>query len=84
VAASVGRPSRRKKEPGILPAAYIFSSKSTVRGKKSTPSRGSAEAVAVARITVSPQRTRALPLACSATRPISMVSVLPDRGISNR
>ena len=36
---SVGRPSRRKNEPGILPAAYIRSSTSTVSGKKSMPSR---------------------------------------------
>ena len=36
---SVARPSRRKNEPGILPAAYIRSSMSTVRGKKSAPSR---------------------------------------------
>ena len=32
-------PSRRKNEPGILPAAYVRSSMSTVRGKKSVPSR---------------------------------------------
>ena len=29
------------KPPGILPAAYIRSSKSTVSGKKSSPGRGS-------------------------------------------
>ena len=40
--AVLGRPSRRKKPPGILPAAYSRSSKSMVRGKKSMPSRGSA------------------------------------------
>ncbi len=35
MASSEGRPSRRKNEPGIRPAAYIFSSTSTVSGKKS-------------------------------------------------
>src|SRR5262249_1277035 len=40
IASSPGRPSRRKNEPGILPAAYARSSTSTVRGKKSIPSRG--------------------------------------------
>ncbi len=34
---SEGRPSRRGNEPGILPAAYRRSSKSTVSGKKSMP-----------------------------------------------
>ena len=42
---SEGRPSRFKNEPGILPTAYSFSSKSTESGKKSMPSRGLAEAV---------------------------------------
>ena len=36
---SLDLPSRRKNEPGILPAAYMRSSMSTVRGKKSMPSR---------------------------------------------
>jgi hypothetical protein len=36
----LGRPSRRKKLPGILPAAYIRSSTSTVSGKKSNWSLG--------------------------------------------
>ena len=40
IAPSLGRPSRRKNEPGILPAAYMRSSTSTVRGKKSMASRG--------------------------------------------
>ena len=35
-----GRPSRRKNEPGILPAAYWRSSTSTVSGKKSNWSLG--------------------------------------------
>jgi len=39
-ACSPGRPSRRKNDPGIFPAAYIRSSTSTVSGKKSMPSRG--------------------------------------------
>ena len=43
-----GRPSLRKNEPGIRPAAYIRSSTSTVSGKKSNPSRGLLEAVVVA------------------------------------
>ena len=41
IASSLGRPSRRKNEPGILPAAYARSSTSTVNGKKSMPSRTS-------------------------------------------
>ena len=40
IAVSEGRPSRRKKLPGILPAAYMRSSTSIVSGKKSIPSRG--------------------------------------------
>ena len=40
MASSDGRPSRRKNEPGILPAAYIRSSTSTVSGKKSKWSFG--------------------------------------------
>ena len=42
-----GRPSRRKNDPGIRPAAYMRSSTSTVNGKKSNPSRGCFEAVTV-------------------------------------
>ena len=56
MALSVGRPSRRKNEPGIFPAAYIRSSMSTVRGKKSMPSRMPLAALAVTRTTVSPMR----------------------------
>ena len=44
VARSVARPSRLKKPPGIFPAAYIFSSTSTVRGKKSASGRASGRA----------------------------------------
>ena len=53
-ALSLGRPSRFRKEPGILPTEYSFSSKSTERGKKSTPSRGLAEAVTATCTAVSP------------------------------
>ena len=42
---SPGRPSRRLKLPGMRPTAYSFSSKSTLRGKKSMPSRGRGAAV---------------------------------------
>ena len=45
IASVDGRPSRRKNEPGILPAAYIRSSTSTVRGKKSNCSFGCLPAV---------------------------------------
>ena len=45
IASVDGRPSRRKNEPGIRPAAYIRSSTSTVSGKKSKPSRGCLPAV---------------------------------------
>ena len=54
IASVLGRPSRRKKEPGILPTAYIFSSKSMVSGKKSMPGRGWRAIVAVQSTTVSP------------------------------
>ena len=49
---SPARPSRLKKLPGILPAAYMRSSTSTVRGRKSTSLRF--PAVAVERTIVSP------------------------------
>ena len=68
---SVALPSRRKNEPGILPAAYIRSSTSTVRGKKSTPSRTLREAVAVARSMVSPIRATTAPSASWASLPAS-------------
>ena len=53
IAASDGRDSRLMKPPGILPAAYIRSSKSTVSGKKSRPGRGS-DRLAVPSTMVSP------------------------------
>jgi hypothetical protein len=55
IASSDGRPSRRKNEPGILPAAYMRSSTSTVSGKKSRLSFGRLLAVHAVRIIVSPR-----------------------------
>src|ERR1700753_1375587 len=69
VAFSDDLPSRRKNEPGILPAAYIRSSTSTVRGRKSTSRRP--PIVAVLRTIVSPLRTTTAPLACFASLPVS-------------
>ena len=40
MASSVGRPSRRKNEPGMRPPAYMRSSYSTESGKKSMPGTG--------------------------------------------
>ena len=71
MARSVGRPSRLKKPPGILPAAYIRSSTSTVSGKKSAPSRASARPWAVASTIVSPPRMTTAPSACFARWPVS-------------
>src|SRR5262245_37527981 len=81
MAASDGRDSRLMKPPGILPAAYIRSSKSTVSGKKSRPGRGS-ERFAVPRTIVSPKRTVTEPPASMARRPVSMVSVRPPNWVS--
>src|SRR5579884_102752 len=78
MARSVGRPSRLKKPPGILPAAYIRSSTSTVSGKKSAPSRASARPWAVASTIVSPPRTTTAPSACFARWPVSkLISWFP-------
>src|SRR3954447_7848751 len=71
IAFSPARPSRLKNPPGIFPAAYIFSSTSTVSGKKSAPSRPSVRPTAVARTTVPSWRTRTAPCACLATAPVS-------------
>ena len=71
VARSVARPSRLKNPPGILPAAYIRSSTSTVKGKKSASGRASCRPTAVARIIVSPLRTTTAPSACFASLPVS-------------
>ena len=57
IASSHGRPSRRKNEPGIRPAAYIRSSTSTVSGKKSRLSFGCLDAVVADRIIVSSSRS---------------------------
>jgi hypothetical protein len=54
-ASSDGRPSRRKNEPGMRPAAYILSSTSTVSGKKSSCSFGALDAVVAERTIVSPR-----------------------------
>ncbi len=77
IAFSVGRPSRRKNEPGIFPAAYIRSSTSTVRGKKSTPGRSPRSAVAVTRTSVSPIRATTEPSASSAIFPVVIAVFLP-------
>ena len=61
MACSPARASRRKKEPGIRPAAYIRSSTSTVSGKKSAPGRGALDPVAVTSTTVSPMRAVTAP-----------------------
>src|SRR3954467_5265409 len=66
---SPARPSRLKNEPGILPAAYIRSSTSTVSGRKSTSRR--LPMVAVLRTIVSPWRTTTAPEACRAILPVS-------------
>ena len=56
IASSDGRPSRRKNEPGIRPAAYIRSSTSTVSGKKSSASFGCLETVVADSTMVSSSR----------------------------
>src|SRR5919199_1095120 len=66
---SPARPSRLKNEPGILPAAYMRSSTSTVSGRKSTSRR--LPMVAVLRTIVSPCRTTTAPEACRAILPVS-------------
>jgi len=55
IASSDGLPSRRKNEPGMRPAAYIRSSTSTVRGKKSNCSLGCFPAVVADSSMVSPR-----------------------------
>ena len=72
IASVEGRPSRRKNEPGMRPAAYIRSSTSTVRGKKSKPWRGDLPTVVAASMVVSSSmETRVEPAACLARRPVS-------------
>src|SRR3954466_6108199 len=72
---SPARPSRLKNEPGILPAAYMRSSTSTVSGRKSTSRR--LPIVAVLRTMVSPWRTTTAPEACRAILPVSKEIALP-------
>src|SRR5436305_3031110 len=79
---SPARPSRLKKLPGILPAAYIRSSTSTVSGRKSTSRRF--PAVAVPRTIVSPARTTTAPLACLASFPVSNVISVPPTSTETR
>ncbi len=64
IAFSLGLPSLLMKPPGIFPTEYCFSSKSTLKGKKSIPSLGLLEATAVVSTTVSPYRNKADPFAC--------------------
>src|SRR5918994_5320437 len=82
VAFSPALPSRRKKLPGILPAAYIRSSTSTVSGRKSTSRRF--PAVAVARTIVSPAVTTTAPLACLASLPVSKATSVPPTSTETR
>ncbi|RAO50534.1 hypothetical protein PSN01_04508 [Micromonospora saelicesensis] len=73
IASSLGRPSRRKNEPGMRPAAYIRSSTSTVSGKKSNCSFGCLPAVVAERTTVSPSWAMTEPAAWRASRPVEKV-----------
>ena len=82
IALSEALPSLFVKEPGILPTAYIFSSKSTESGKKSTPSLGFAEAVTLAITTVSPYLTQQEPLASPQVLPVSTTTGLPAYVVS--
>src|ERR1700685_1162923 len=79
---SPGRPSRLKNEPGILPEAYMRSSTSTVRGRKSTSRR--LPATAVQRTIVSPWRTTTAPEACFAILPVSNEISLPEISTETR
>src|SRR4051812_1859099 len=72
---SPARPSRLKNEPGILPAAYMRSSTSTVSGRKSTSRR--LPTVAVLSTIVSPWRATPAPEACLAILPVSNEISLP-------
>ena len=77
VSRSEGRPiSRRKKLPGIRPAAYIFSEYSTVRGKKPL-SNSRAWEQTVTSTTVPPHCTQTAPWAWLARRPVSKMISLP-------
>ena len=78
IADSGARPSRRKNEPGILPAAYIRSSMSTVSGKKLAPGRGDLAPVAVTRTVDLPICASTAPSARPARRPTSNDIVFSD------
>src|SRR5690606_15672934 len=83
ISSSDGRPSRLRKPPGILPAAYCFSRYSTVSGKNGRwVTLG--ETVTAACTTVSPNCTRTLPAACFARRPVSMTRGRPANCVSMR
>ena len=83
MASSLGRPSRRKNEPGMRPTAYIRSSTSTVSGKKSKCSFGCLPAVVADRTVVSPSWTITEPAACLASRPVEkVISRVPNDPLS--
>ena len=78
IAFSVCLPSLLKNPPGILPAAYILSSTSTVKGKKSIPSLTDVLATVVTKTFVSPDVTTTEPGAWSANLPVSnFISLSP-------
>ncbi len=81
IAFSDGFPSLFVNPPGIFPTAYNFSLYSTESGKKSIPSFGSFEAVALTNTVVSPYFTKTLPLASPAIFPVSKTSGLPANSI---
>jgi hypothetical protein len=66
----------------MRPAAYILSSMSTVNGKKSAPSRGLLEAVAVTKTCVEPIFAVTAPFESPANLPVSneMVLSVPEIG----
>ena len=82
IALSDAFPSLFVNEPGILPTEYIFSSKSTERGKKSTPSLGFFDAVTLAITTVSPYLTQHEPFASPQVFPVSTTTGLPAYVVS--
>ena len=75
MASVLGRPSLLKKLPGILPRAYILSSKSIVKGKKSSHGLA-ADSVAVTSMMESPYLNVADPFAFFANFPVSTDNVL--------
>jgi hypothetical protein len=76
IASVEGRPSRRKNDPGMRPAAYIRSSTSTVSGKKSKCSLGLLLAVvADSNMFSSSRYATTEPAACWASRPVSKRTV---------